>query len=815
MHKPLTFPKLLAKSLPAPDPKNKKVQRERKAAFYTGHIAFVVLSADLLLERMGKTILSQLGLESYVSLDYFVRTVRLGAYLHDWGKANQHFQEMVHLSSEALKSSNKRIQDFRQQIKQSWEKHNGWKTGQKIRHEVLSGILALQVPEFRNWLGQCDADLVVAVWAAMGHHLKIDPVKVPNVVPGTGDQLNVLVQHRDFKRVLKMGTGKGLKLPKTLPDCKKEIWSNDEIEDALKNLCKEFRDIEKEILRDSDRQRFIAAVKATVISADIAGSSIPMSHTLSKWMKEVLEQVLSEDDIQKLLTQRLGNNELRDFQRQIADTPCRVTLVTAGCGTGKTVAAYAWALRWIKDYKFKLFFGYPTTGTASQGFLDYAAKTDIEKTLIHSRSDIDLEVYETLFSGKSDRDDNTEARLEAFKAWKARLIICTVDSVLGLIHNNRKPLFSWPAIAQSAFVFDEVHSYGERLFGALIRFLKTFRGARILLMSASFTDGQVQAICQVMAELGEDIKCIKGPKELEELHRYQFQSVSSSTEAWDSVLETLKNRQKVLWVTNSVRDAVTIYEQAIKRLSGINFTPLIYHSRYRYQDRLDRHQEIIKAFDPEQLNPVFAITTQVCEMSLDLSANLLVTAIAPPHALIQRLGRLNRFVEVNEQGKIVLKSGCICKAIFYPWTSKKPYSPEELVAGRQFIEHLLLEEGDICQHDLSKVASQLGSIIPKPVNSTWLDDHWCARLDFLRDEGSTITVLLQKDIKSIEDAAKLRSGSKSNFTTLNFLKEAKRWAVPILIPPNLSNWKKKRYFYYIAKPDKVDYNSITGARELW
>src|SRR5205085_7798046 len=134
----------------------------------------------------------------------------------------------------------------------------------------------------------------------------------------------------------------------------------------------------------------------------------------------------------------------------------------------------------------KLFFCYPTTGTATQGYIDYADGTEMEAALMHSRADLDREL---LFSGESDDSEGIESRLSAFQTWRKKLIICTVDSVLGLMQNNRRPLYAWPAIAQAAFVFDEVHAYDESLFGALIEFLKTFRGAPILLMSASFTPG--------------------------------------------------------------------------------------------------------------------------------------------------------------------------------------------------------------------------------------------------------------------------------------------------------------------------------------
>ena len=84
-------------------------------------------------------------------------------------------------------------------------------------------------------------------------------------------------------------------------------------------------------------------------------------------------------------------------------------------------------------------------------------------------------------------------KLDSFKAWGPKVSVCTVDTVLGLLQCNRRPLYCFPAIAQAAFVFDEVHCYDDALFGALLRFLNLVK-APVLLMSASFLPWQIQAI---------------------------------------------------------------------------------------------------------------------------------------------------------------------------------------------------------------------------------------------------------------------------------------------------------------------------------
>jgi CRISPR-associated endonuclease/helicase Cas3 len=54
---------------------------------------------------------------------------------------------------------------------------------------------------------------------------------------------------------------------------------------------------------------------------------------------------------------------------------------------------------------------------------------------------------------------------------------------------------------------------------------------------------------------------------------------------------------------------------------------ICYHSRFRLKDRQERAQRTDCCFRED--GPMIALTTQVCEMSLDLSAALLVSEFAP------------------------------------------------------------------------------------------------------------------------------------------------------------------------------------------
>jgi CRISPR-associated endonuclease/helicase Cas3 len=106
------------------------------------------------------------------------------------------------------------------------------------------------------------------------------------------------------------------------------------------------------------------------------------------------------------------------------------------------------------------------------------------------------------------------------------------------------------------------------------------------------------------------------------------------------VRDAVNAGKRVLWVVNQVSRAQAV----VKSLTGTLPTgvPLIcYHSRFKLDDRIERHRETVETIRADRPAAV-AVTTQVCEMSLDIDADLLVTEECPVTSLIQRMGRCRR-----------------------------------------------------------------------------------------------------------------------------------------------------------------------------
>ncbi len=736
-----TFKRLLAKSSQAPD-------APRGAETLPGHTANVMAAAEALLDETANAQLSAVGLPIATWKERFRRAVLFAAFCHDLGKANEQFQAMV-----------------RYQLPYR----------QAIRHETLSLLILRETP-MKEWLSSAleeSEDLSFVLWAAAGHHLKFPP-GAP--AAGTGTRLKLFLRHKDFLSTLSVGAKwLGIDSPPPLNDFSREPI---EITSSYQRL-KQAR-IQAGAFWNScsdDKRRFLAATKACLIAADVAGSALPKEgEKITGWIRTALRQRLSPDQLQKIIDERLQGMHLRPFQEALGKTKARVVLAQAGCGSGKTLGAYVWAARRAPGKR--IFFSYPTTGTATEGFRDYLIDPTLNTRLVHSRAAIDLELL-----GVNDEGEQA-GPLAALEAWSTSIISCTVDTVLGLTQNHKGGLFAWPALVGAAFVFDEIHAYDDRLFASLLRFLLICRGVPCLLMTASLPQARLNVLRETLCSLGESLETVSGPTDLEKLPRYQR---LVSDDPWGIVEQSFKDNGKILWVTNTVDRALRFAEESSTR----GFRPLVYHSRFRYEDRVRQHNQIIAAFREEK--PVLAITTQVAEMSLDLSADLLVTDVAPVAALIQRLGRLNR--------RLALKNPIPPKPflVLEPDTTA-PYKsqdlPDPFAASWRWLGRLGMEP--VSQSDLAQTWNVLdeGREL-KPLESAWMDGGFETTPRHLRESTPGITVLLQRDVAAVEhrevDPVRVR--------------------IPMTMPkePDWKRWPKVA-FARVPPPEYISYTPERGAR---
>jgi CRISPR-associated endonuclease/helicase Cas3 len=720
--------------------------------------------------------------------------LRAAALVHDLAKVNSAFQAMLH----AKPGDTKR---------------------QPVRHEILVSWLLTDPELYGCWFTQLrdEEEVWPVIWAVAGHHLKMgDPGRGANLF-NTGSQTSTVeipltpafVSELLREAAAALGT---ISQPPKITD--KHFDTADDEEDGLEQRITRFAELScrawNRLRRNPEVQRRTALLKALLIAADVAGSALTANgQKPANWVPRELAVRITSEALEPIIIRGTKHKGPLPFQIAVGKSDKLATIVIAGCGNGKTTAAYLWAQRHASGRK--LWFTYPTTGTASAGYQGYLYDhPDLLSDLIHGRAEVDLQAMR---GTAEDNADDEALRLESLRAWSQQAIVCTVDTVLGLLQNQRRPLFSFPAIAAGAFVFDEIHSYDARLFGALLRFLELFPSVPVLLMSASIPPSRMSALREVLRERagGE----IRGDPKLEGYHRYIIEPRASAEASRTEVVKALRTERKVLWVCNTVADAVR-EARAAQTWAGIAAEKIIvYHSRFRYRDRVKRQKEVVAEFEyhiegekgGQRVRPTASLVfaTQVCEMSLDISADLLVTAECPLPALVQRLGRLNRYAQEDDPWTCLV----------YPFQGDPYNEKQELIqtrgdyragmaAARDAVRDLAAQP--CTQRDLAQRLDRMSEAEKFEKYSAWLDDGWLTEPAQLRDGDGSVTLIRSEDLAEIEQELGPEDAKPTKWTSRSLVP----WTIPMLYRAEFRP-EKRVGGYPVAPAGTVAYCNKEGA----
>ena len=638
----------------------------------------------------------------------------LSCLFHDLGKANSGFQGMARRRGKQL-----------------------------VRHEHLSGIF-LQCHEVRNLLTKIDnanADIILS--AIVCHHLKAAPRNhdFAEYLPGTDNQrfsvypdklLSILQKVvQDLKEVC-------LTIPALSIPYK---WNFDDEHGLGTELRKQAKDaltrFYRKLKRGHQLHRLLMSVRAGLIIADSAGSGLVREgKNLETWLRgafqkdDLLTARKIDNDIIQQRIREIEESQVRPFvwqkfQEEAGSLPERALLISA-CGSGKTLAAWRWIKACLdKRPAARAIFLYPTKATAGEGFRDYVSWAP-EGILLHSSSRFELQ---GMFENPENRRDSSnflvEDRLFALAYWHRRIFSATVHQFLGFMQYAYRSVCLLPLLADSVVVIDEVHSFDQALFSALKQFLDNFN-VPVLCMTATLplprrqdlTDCGLTIFPDNAADFEDLQKKTSAP-------RYRVRYLKQGKEEAEILACEARNDKKVLWVVNTVDRC----QHLAKKLNA-----LCYHSRFKLEDRKKRHDKVIKAFK-EKNRPFLAVTTQVCEMSLDLDADVLISEVAPITSLIQRMGRCNRHLE-----------RLIGEVYFYTPEENKPYNDDDLLGTEAFIS--ALDGKEASQNDLEELLERYGNNAREVERYTaFLGDRAWAQERALADiKETTVQAILNNDI---------------------------------------------------------------------
>jgi CRISPR-associated endonuclease/helicase Cas3 len=439
--------------------------------------------------------------------------------------------------------------------------------------------------------------------------------------------------------------------------------------------------------------------------------------------KTVLDSVLEVPDhyvntFPELSTKQiLGAHAPYQFQSHIQENAAPMSFLFAPCGRGKTEAALLWAMGVCGRFKKnRIVLAMPTQTTSNaladrfKEKLDDAGFNGKELVgLCHGKSFIKLkedhlrEKEEEI--DELDKDELEEIKGETFKGsvFLKPLTVTTIDHlILSFVHGFRQADFACGNLQSAVIVFDEIHYYERQTLKQLVDLFSILRKMRIphLLMSGTLPDFIVKRL-EKDSEEGTTYSFLRDGKGLS-FTPFRIEIFDSplivNGKVDEEILQEIKTHYSEglnqFIILNTVRRAQNFYEALKDEIDNVDVCLL--HSQFTHSDRAVRESSIIDKISRKKKRPVIVISTQVIEISLDISCDIMYTELAPMDSLGQRGGRLNRGAQSwrSQTQEYVMK--------VYPPENHLPYDEDIMEKTME-----ILKEGVYSYEDLKKACDSV------------------------------------------------------------------------------------------------------------
>ena len=362
------------------------------------------------------------------------------------------------------------------------------------------------------------------------------------------------------------------------------------------------------------------------------------------------------------------------MQQDIVQHPSTRVILNAGCGEGKTAAALLFAQKLLKENRIdRIIFTLPTKFTSNNLYRDLTDKNKyaIANELVGiTHGDATEFLRQIAHERNEDETENLMTQVFENSIYAKPVTISTVDHlIMSLYHGYKLADRAFSNVASSLVVFDEVHYYEEHTMGAIAETMRQLIQLDIphLVMTATIPSGIHKELDKLVPSQPYTFQrtpsVITGtsePKTPFEIERLSETFIDRDTKIvspklYDLVKENINQRQIIF--VNQITRAKNIY-RALKN-AGMDENLICYHSGFISKHRNEKEQIIRSLFKPlDQRNaievkalenrgftnsePCILVSTQVSELSLDISADVMYSEIAPIDSIVQRGGRLNR-----------------------------------------------------------------------------------------------------------------------------------------------------------------------------
>lgn len=413
-------------------------------------------------------------------------------------------------------------------------------------------------------------------------------------------------------------------------------WENNEyLGESAKLLWKRFNRLNKkwycpikEFREILDEHYAFSAVRSVLQSADRRASIVEGGSFIPEYQKF---EYHFPDEWKRRPVQQIAEQSWKDD----------LLLIRAPTGAGKTDASMLWAKKQIDNGRAdRLIVAMPTRFTSNALAVNVTEKLS-DTGLYHSTAWFQ-EFHEKAKESKKAKHEASMLHEFARKLDTA-VTVCTIDHLMMALTLTREDHHAIAFnLANSCVVIDEADFYDDFTQANIMVLLEALHqwNVPVMIMSASLPASSLK----LYQKTGFKVEEIKEDTSDNERERCKVHSISSYTDI-DELEPLLKRclKQPAIIYANTVNRAVEIYQWFHN--SGVK--AILYHSRFTEPDKLKKEKKLLEHLGREAWEngtaKGVAILTQIGEMSINISADLMISEICPIDRLVQRAGRLCRF----------------------------------------------------------------------------------------------------------------------------------------------------------------------------
>lgn len=191
-------------------------------------------------------------------------------------------------------------------------------------------------------------------------------------------------------------------------------------------------------------------------------------------------------------------------------------------------------------------------------------------------------------------------------------------------------------------ILDEIHTYSDMTQAIVLRIIEILVSldCRIHVGTATMPSILYNKILHLLGGPNAVYEVKLDDDTLSTFNRHQIYKIENFEISKEIIDTAIDNNLKILIVCNQVKRAQETYKELSELYPHIK--KMLIHSRYKRSDRARLETELKEDYNTLQNEACIVVSTQVVEVSLDISFDIMITECAPIDALAQRFGRINR-----------------------------------------------------------------------------------------------------------------------------------------------------------------------------